>query len=67
MLQPGHESIAATRLSLLALQLQFKATEPYFDDYRTFPIEEAIAERGFEYPQQLENTPRHRTIVAYKQ
>lgn len=44
----------------------FKATEPYFDDYRTFPIEEAIAESGFEYPEQKESTPRHRTIVAHK-
>lgn len=44
----------------------FKATEPYLDDYRTFPIEDAIAERGFEYPQQAECTPRHRAIVAHK-
>ena len=61
------KTTGATLLLFLVPQLQFKATEPYFDDYRTFPIEEAIAERGFEYPQQLENTPRHRTIVAYKQ
>lgn len=46
--------------------LQFKATEPYFDDYRTFPIEEAIQERGFEAVQQTESTPRHRTMVAHK-
>lgn len=44
----------------------FKATEPYLDDYRTFPIEEAIAEAGFEYPSQEESSPRHRTIVAHK-
>ncbi|CAI7782919.1 unnamed protein product [Closterium sp. NIES-53] len=44
----------------------FKATEPYLDDYRTFPIEGAIAERGFEYPQQMESSPRHRCIVAHK-
>ncbi|CAI5500349.1 unnamed protein product, partial [Closterium sp. Naga37s-1] len=44
----------------------FKATEPYLDDYRTFPIEDAIAERGFEYPQQMESSPRHRCIVAHK-
>ncbi|MCO5556222.1 hypothetical protein L7F22_009768 [Adiantum nelumboides] len=44
----------------------FKSTEPYFDDYRTFCIEMAIEERGFEYPGQLESTPRHRTIVAHK-
>ncbi|KAI5072750.1 hypothetical protein GOP47_0012856 [Adiantum capillus-veneris] len=44
----------------------FKSTEPYFDDYRTFCIEKAIEERGFQYPSQLECSPRHRTIVAHK-
>lgn len=44
----------------------FKSTEPYFDDYRTFCIETAIEERGFEYPSQKESSPRHRTIVAHK-
>eukprot|EP01018_Ginkgo_biloba_P011313 Gb_26146 [translate_table: standard] len=44
----------------------FKATEPYFDDYRTFSIENAIQERGFTFPLQVENSPRHRTIVAHK-
>lgn len=44
----------------------FKATEPYFDDYRTFPIEDAIAAAGFSYPQQAASSPRHRTIVAFR-
>ncbi|KAJ7567472.1 hypothetical protein O6H91_02G149500 [Diphasiastrum complanatum] len=44
----------------------FKSTEPYFDDYRTFQIEKAIQERGFTFPQQVECSPRHRTIVAFK-
>lgn len=44
----------------------FKSTEPYFDDYRTFFIEKAIEERGFEYPNQMESSPRHRTILAHK-
>ncbi|GLJ44861.1 hypothetical protein SUGI_0944050, partial [Cryptomeria japonica] len=44
----------------------FKATEPYFDDYRTFSIEKAIEERGFTFPFQADNSPRHRTIVAHK-
>ncbi|KAH7403942.1 hypothetical protein KP509_15G001900 [Ceratopteris richardii] len=44
----------------------FKSTEPYLEDYMTFSIEKAIEERGFEYPRQLENSPRHRTIVAHK-
>lgn len=44
----------------------FKSTEPYFDDYRTFYIEGAIEERGFTFPNQLESSPRHRTIVSFK-
>lgn len=44
----------------------FKATEPYFDDYRTFHIESAIEKRGFSFPSQTECSPRHRTIVAIK-
>lgn len=48
------------------LFVQFKATEPYFDDYRTFPIEDAIAEQGFEYPQVGTCSPRHKAIVAHK-
>jgi len=45
---------------------QFKATEPYFDDYRTFHLERAIEKRGFLFPSQMESSPRHRTIVAIK-
>ncbi|CAM6102340.1 unnamed protein product [Calypogeia fissa] len=44
----------------------FKATEPWVDDYRTFPIEMAIVERGFSSPTQESCSPRHRTIVAHK-
>ncbi|XP_024400668.1 uncharacterized protein [Physcomitrium patens] len=44
----------------------FKATEPYFDDYRTFQLERAIEQRGFTFPTQAESSPRHRTMVAIK-
>ncbi|XP_024534764.1 uncharacterized protein LOC9655999 [Selaginella moellendorffii] len=44
----------------------FKATEPYFDDYRTFKIEEAIQDCGFSFPAQVESSPNHRTMVAHK-
>lgn len=44
----------------------FKSTEPYFDDYRTFFIEGAIEDQGFDFPSQVESSPNHRTIVAHK-
>jgi hypothetical protein len=60
---PGH---FLTCDVLHVINLQFKATEPYFDDYRTFHIESAIEKRGFSFPSQTECSPRHRTIVAIK-
>ena len=45
---------------------QFKATEPYFDDYRTFHLESTIERRGFMFPSQTESSPHHRTLVAVK-
>jgi ubiquinone/menaquinone biosynthesis C-methylase UbiE len=42
----------------------FKSTEPYLMDYIQMDIHQAIMEAGFEQPKQLENSPRHRTIVA---
>lgn len=44
----------------------FKATEPYFDDYRTFHLESTIERRGFMFPSQTESSPHHRTLVAVK-
>jgi ubiquinone/menaquinone biosynthesis C-methylase UbiE len=44
----------------------FKATEPYFDDYRTFGLENAIESLGFASPVQAESSPSHRTLVALK-
>jgi len=44
----------------------FKATEPYFDDYRTFGLENAIESLGFSSPIQAESSPSHRTLVAHK-
>lgn len=42
----------------------FKSTEPYFDDYFTLDIEQAIAEAGFQPPMITPNSSRHRTIIA---
>ncbi|MGK7906180.1 MAG: class I SAM-dependent methyltransferase [Synechococcus sp.] len=41
-----------------------KSTEPFLDDYFSFDIASAIAEAGFEIPSQVDNSPRHRTLVA---
>lgn len=44
----------------------FKSTEPYLIDYVTLDLHQAIADQGFNQPLQLENSPRHRTVVAIK-
>ncbi|MGH7998400.1 MAG: class I SAM-dependent methyltransferase [Brasilonema sp.] len=41
-----------------------KSTEPYFDEYFTLDIEQAIVEAGFNTPTITSNSPRHRTIIA---
>ncbi|NMG10892.1 class I SAM-dependent methyltransferase [Brasilonema sp. UFV-L1] len=41
-----------------------KSTEPYFDEYFTLDIEQAIVEAGFNVPTITANSPRHRTIIA---
>ncbi|MBD2180664.1 class I SAM-dependent methyltransferase [Planktothrix sp. FACHB-1355] len=41
-----------------------KSTEPWFDEYFTLDIEQALVEAGFERPTITRNSPRHRTIVA---
>ncbi len=41
-----------------------KSTEPYLDQYFALDIEQAMYDAGFEHPTIVENTPRHRTVVA---
>ncbi|MEM7727237.1 MAG: class I SAM-dependent methyltransferase [Cyanobacteria bacterium P01_A01_bin.45] len=41
-----------------------KSTEPYLDEYFSLDIEQAIVDVGFQKPHILQNSPRHRTIVA---
>ncbi|MFB2920572.1 MULTISPECIES: class I SAM-dependent methyltransferase [Aerosakkonema] len=41
-----------------------KSTEPWFDEYFSLDIEQALVEAGFERPTITRNSPRHRTIVA---
>jgi SAM-dependent methyltransferase len=44
----------------------FKSTEPYLQDYVSMDLHAAVAAAGFGRPRQLENSPRHRTVVAVK-
>ena len=44
----------------------FKSTEPYLIDYITLDLPAALRGAGFEQPRQMENSPRHRTVVAVK-
>ena len=44
----------------------FKSTEPYLLDYVTLDLHQAIKDQGFRAPLQMENSPRHRTVVAVK-
>jgi ubiquinone/menaquinone biosynthesis C-methylase UbiE len=44
----------------------FKSTEPYLSDYVELNMSGSIVEAGFEEPTQLENSPRHKTVVALK-
>ena len=43
-----------------------KSTEPYLDQYFALDIKETFQSVGFEEPEIVESTPRHRTIVARK-
>lgn len=43
-----------------------KSTEPYLDQYFGLDIAQAFQEAGFDAPQIVENSPRHRTMVARK-
>jgi SAM-dependent methyltransferase len=44
-----------------------KSTEPYLDDYFSFDISTAIATAGFAPPLVVNNSPRHRTLLASAQ
>ena len=44
----------------------FKSTEPWLDEYFSLDLEMTLSEVGFERVSVRENSPRHRTVVAYK-
>ena len=44
----------------------FKSTEPWLLSYLQLDMAGAMVEAGFQPPRQLENSPRHKTVVAVK-
>lgn len=43
-----------------------KSTEPYLDQYFALSLEQAIVDAGFQPPQIVTNSRRHRTVIAKK-
>ncbi|AFZ44639.1 Methyltransferase type 11 [Halothece sp. PCC 7418] len=43
-----------------------KSTEPYLDEYFTLDLHQALTDAGFAAPKIIPNSPRHRTVIAYK-
>ncbi|MGB3671665.1 MAG: class I SAM-dependent methyltransferase, partial [Phormidesmis sp.] len=59
------QSETFTKMQPYVLTL-LKSTEPFLDQYLTLDIAKLLKEAGFSAPSVARNTPRHRTIVAYK-
>ena len=43
-----------------------KSTEPFLDQYLTSDIAKLLQSAGFENPQMVRNSPRHRTVIVQK-
>lgn len=65
-MDPNSAFVDKLRNNLFAFTA-LKSTEPYLDDYMTFPIVDALKSKGLllEGPERV-TSPRHRTLVAYK-
>ena len=44
----------------------FKSTEPWIGEYITMDLESTLKDVGFSKVVVLPNSPRHRTVIAYK-
>ena len=44
----------------------FKSTEPYLLEYVNMDMKKAMMDAGFMEPRQLENSPRHKSVVSIK-
>lgn len=61
-LSPGFQRIGKNPM-LFAL---FKSTEPWLQDYVTLDLQKELYAAGFSKVGIRENSPRHRTVVAFK-
>lgn len=59
---PGFQRVFNNPFAYVA----FKSTEPWLLEYVSLDMAAAMADAGFLPAQQLENSPRHRTVVAIK-
>ena len=46
--------------------MAFSATEPWLLEYIALDMAAEMQAAGFQRPQQLNNSPRHKTVVALK-
>ncbi len=60
-MNPRSEVYASMPPYILTL---LKSTEPYLDQYFTLDLEEAFWDAGFQTPQLICNSPRHRVVLA---
>lgn len=59
---PAFQRIANNVMAFTA----FKSTEPYLDQYTSLDLHGQIAAQGFALSDEVECSPRHRTVVAIK-
>ena len=60
-MNPGSEIFSSMPPYVLTL---LKSTEPYLNSYFSLDLERALIDAGFATPAVINNSPRHRTIVA---
>jgi ubiquinone/menaquinone biosynthesis C-methylase UbiE len=60
-MNPASEIYSEMKPYILTL---LKSTEPYLDRYFTLEIDRTLQAAGFQNPQIIANSPRHRTVIA---
>lgn len=64
-MNPGSPSFLRLIRNPLLFAL-FKSTEPWLQEYVTLDLENELRAAGFSKVETRENSPRHRTVVAFK-
>ena len=44
----------------------FKSTEPWIQEFVSMDLEQTLTQIGYRNVQIMANSPRHRTVIAYK-